>query len=388
MKKLLLLILFYPIALFSQITANNASLIICDDDNDGFAYFDLTMAENDILGGQSSANFQLSYYTSQSDANNQENEIIGVNAYQNIAPSLQTIYARVEDLSTGGFVVVMVDLYVYQTPEVFPYVGILHCSSDGTFSIFDLTISETTILGNQNPSDFEIFYFETWADAQSDMNSIATPQSFSNTMNPQNIYVRVENMNTGCWNTTSFQIEVIGCQDDGDNDLVENEDEDVDNTNNAGRSPDFDTPDGNLANDDTDGDGIPNYLDDDDDGDGILTADEDYNNNGNPTDDDINNNSIPDYLDAEVALAVNVFERANFSIYPNPTSGIVNLRSENEISVESAKVYSVQGNLVKSFSAEELQLSNQLNVSELSSGVYFLQLQSGKSELVRKLIVE
>jgi len=55
--------------------------------------------------------------------------------------------------------------------------------------------------------------------------------------------------------------------------------------------------DGELANDDTDGDGNPNYLDEDDDGDGFLTRDEDPNGDGDPTNDDTNNNGIPNYLD-------------------------------------------------------------------------------------------
>ena len=55
--------------------------------------------------------------------------------------------------------------------------------------------------------------------------------------------------------------------------------------------------DGNPANDDTDGDGTPNYLDNDDDGDGILTEDEDTNNDGDPTNDDSDDDGIPDYLD-------------------------------------------------------------------------------------------
>lgn len=57
--------------------------------------------------------------------------------------------------------------------------------------------------------------------------------------------------------------------------------------------------DGNLDNDDTDQDGLPNYLDDDDDGDGIPTFEEcaDPNGDGNP-DDACSTNSfgIPDYL--------------------------------------------------------------------------------------------
>jgi len=57
--------------------------------------------------------------------------------------------------------------------------------------------------------------------------------------------------------------------------------------------------DGNVKNDDTDGDLIPNYLDPDDDGDGILTKDEDANGDGNLTNDDTDNDGIPNYLDSD-----------------------------------------------------------------------------------------
>jgi gliding motility-associated-like protein len=55
--------------------------------------------------------------------------------------------------------------------------------------------------------------------------------------------------------------------------------------------------DGDLANDDTDGDGVSDYMDADDDGDGILTLDEDLNNNNDPRDDDSDGDGIPNYLD-------------------------------------------------------------------------------------------
>lgn len=57
--------------------------------------------------------------------------------------------------------------------------------------------------------------------------------------------------------------------------------------------------DNDLTNDDTDQDGIPNYLDADDDGDGIDTANEDYDGDNDPTNDDSDGDQIPDYLDAE-----------------------------------------------------------------------------------------
>ncbi|MCF6222097.1 MAG: hypothetical protein L3J34_00080 [Flavobacteriaceae bacterium] len=73
---------------------------------------------------------------------------------------------------------------------------------------------------------------------------------------------------------------------DSDNDWVVNNDEDIDG-------------DGDVKNDDTDEDGIPNYLDIDDDGDGILTKNEDANGDGDPTNDDTDGDGIPDYLDKD-----------------------------------------------------------------------------------------
>ena len=386
MKKLLLLILLFPMAMFSQVAANDAEMHVCDDDNDGFSIFDLTMTEAEILAGQTINGYALTYHETLVEAQNGTNAIVNVMSYQNTIPNHQVIYARLESYQTGEFANSSIDLYVNLTPEANPYVGIVHCTEDASFSTFDLTISETTILGSQNPVDFEIFYFETLADAEAFVNQIATPQSFTNYMNPQTVYVRVEDMNTGCYSITSFDIGVVGCEDDEDGDLVENQYEDVDNTSNEGRNANFNSPDGNLANDDTDGDGIPNYLDDNDDGDGILTADEDYNNNGDPTDDDTNNNGIPDYLEAEVALAVNDFERAHFSIFPNPVSDVANFRFDNGLQIEQAKIYAIDGSLVKTFSEKELS-ANSVNVSELMSGVYFIQLKSGKSTIAKKLIV-
>jgi hypothetical protein len=56
----------------------------------------------------------------------------------------------------------------------------------------------------------------------------------------------------------------------------------------------------NYTDDDTDEDGIPNYLDDDDDdGDGILTINEDADGDGNPRNDDTDGDSIPNYLDSD-----------------------------------------------------------------------------------------
>ena len=75
-------------------------------------------------------------------------------------------------------------------------------------------------------------------------------------------------------------------ESDLDNDLVKDNDEDIDG-------------DGDVLGDDTDGDGISDYVDVDDDGDGIFTRDEDIDGDGDPRNDDTDGDGIPNYLDAD-----------------------------------------------------------------------------------------
>lgn len=82
-------------------------------------------------------------------------------------------------------------------------------------------------------------------------------------------------------------------------DLVPGTDDDQDGVASINEDPDGD---GNPRNDDTDEDGVPNYLDTDDDGDGVLSKDEDKNGDGNPANDfsDPNKPNVPDYLNRDI----------------------------------------------------------------------------------------
>lgn len=91
------------------------------------------------------------------------------------------------------------------------------------------------------------------------------------------------------------QIEFCGDADGNDQAVIDSldcNDDDADGVPNF--FEDF-NGDGDLTNDDTDGDTIPNYLDDDDDGDGVLTIDEAKDMDGNPIDTD--GDGDVDYLD-------------------------------------------------------------------------------------------
>lgn len=82
--------------------------------------------------------------------------------------------------------------------------------------------------------------------------------------------------------------------DDTDMDGIPNYLDDDDDGDGVPTSLEAVDADGNPI--DTDGDGDVDYLDNDDDGDGIPTADEDANMDGDPTNDDSDGNGVPDYL--------------------------------------------------------------------------------------------
>ncbi len=74
------------------------------------------------------------------------------------------------------------------------------------------------------------------------------------------------------------------------------------------------------------------------------------------------------------------FEPNKFSVYPNPTNGILNIASD--VSIKTIEIYNYLGQLV--LSDEETSM---IDISNLSQGLYFLTLKdsSGKT-FVKKII--
>jgi len=242
-------------------------------------------------------------------------------------------------------------------------------NNDG-FGTFNLVLQTDQIIGAQDPLDLEVLYFVSQSDAYDNISPIPDPIEFVNmTAYQQEIYARVSDVsNLSNFATTNFSIGLINCQDVGeDDDGVSDSDEDLNNN-------------GNLGDDDTDLDGIPNYLDDDDDDDGILTIDEDYNLNGDPTDDDTDNSGVADYLEANVALSVNGLDLDLFKVFPNPALDklfIQGLSKPTKISV-----YNVLGRLVLSKIT-----SSEVDVDNLQSGIYIIKIVEEQREVVRKFII-
>ena len=176
---------------------------VCDDDNDGFAQFDLSLRDLELIGVQTDV--VATYHETQSDA------YLGVNPlptlYNNIVPSTQTVFARIESTTAGCFDTTPLNLIVNPIPEFTAITTYELCDDTNPGDeqeTFDLSTKDAEIINGQ-PS-VTVSYHATQAEAESGTNALLN--LYTNTSNPQTIYVALTNVNTGCNAVSSFTISV------------------------------------------------------------------------------------------------------------------------------------------------------------------------------------
>lgn len=86
-------------------------------------------------------------------------------------------------------------------------------------------------------------------------------------------------------------------------------------------------------------------------------------------------------------LAVNQFDDTDFTVYPNPTNGLINISSKKTtLVIESISLVDVLGNVIIN---QNINLSNtSTDISQLSKGLYFLEIKSNGIERTIKIIKE
>jgi gliding motility-associated-like protein len=171
---------------------------VCDDtqlDNDdtnGVATFDFGDATAQIRAElPSGQNLNVSYYESESDALSEQNAISDITNHRNEnAPHTQNIYVRVEseDLNACMGLGHHITLNVKPLPVKQLIPNYILCGTENTAS-FDLSTVTPDVIGAQIEPLY-VSYHLSKQDAI-DNNPITTPEAFSNTTNPQTIFVRV-----------------------------------------------------------------------------------------------------------------------------------------------------------------------------------------------------
>lgn len=189
--------------------SNNTSLFQCDEDGipDGFTLFNLTEANDNLTGNIN--NTSTKFFTSLSDAENNQNEIDGSAFYNFINP--QTIYVHVIDDTTGCFDIAELTLEVSATNANNAVLN--SCDDDGNedgIYTFNLLDAEADIL-NGLPANLDVSFYETYEDALLETNDLGT--NYTNT-NPfsQTIYVRVENENA-CYGINEVELNILELPD-------------------------------------------------------------------------------------------------------------------------------------------------------------------------------
>lgn len=100
-----------------------------------------------------------------------------------------------------------------------------------------------------------------------------------------------------------------------------------------------------------------------------------------------NYGEMEDYLiDIQPALATPGFNSSNFAMYPNPTTGIVNIKFGNATAVNAINVYSISGQLVFSKQFNTSSDNYSIDLQKASTGVYIVKIETENGTQVNRLI--
>lgn len=78
---------------------------------------------------------------------------------------------------------------------------------------------------------------------------------------------------------------------------------------------------------------------------------------------------------------------SKFSVYPNPTKNTLNISNTMDASIEGIELSDVNGRSIKTIKVANLT-ETQVNISDISHGVYMLKINTDKGTLVKKVVKE
>lgn len=193
---------------FSQTTAYTPpNMVTC-----GNEVYDLTTQNEIVLGNQDPENFMVSYFTSLSNAQINQEPILDPTFYVLDWNEQQsnTIYVRVSNLMDGSFDITHFEVTMLLNSSIAQLSPLTGCdvNNDG-FAVFNLNDKVAEILAG-NPSG-EVFFYETVADAEAGTNAITNTSAYTNSIAiQQTIYVRLTTLE-GCDAIGEFDIIAAIC---------------------------------------------------------------------------------------------------------------------------------------------------------------------------------
>lgn len=201
---------------------------ICDDNSDGLVIYDLTNAIPTILGDLSEVEHNVSFHATGQGALNNNNFVEDTTNYIAGGAGWQ-VFCRIQNTSTNevGYTTLLLSVkrkpIIYTIPDVVAYQG-NDFTGTASFNLVDeVAMGDFFIIPNESGSATVRFFLneEDAVNNENDFIAIGlNPQNFTNTSNPQILYVSVVNTTDGvegCEPTVApFQLRV----EPGDEEIV------------------------------------------------------------------------------------------------------------------------------------------------------------------------
>lgn len=81
-------------------------------------------------------------------------------------------------------------------------------------------------------------------------------------------------------------------------------------------------------------------------------------------------------------LSSDSFVLKNFTVYPNPTTTVLNIELSENLELNNVIIYNTAGQLIKT------EKTKKLNISDLSKGTYFVEVITDKGKAAKMIIIE
>lgn len=95
------------------------------------------------------------------------------------------------------------------------------------------------------------------------------------------------------------------------------------------------------------------------------------------------------YLDdlslTQESLGTETFAASRFTVFPNPTTSVLNISNKDNSSIQSISLTDVNGRVVKQSNFEKIT-AVQVNISDLETGVYMMKITSSEGTVSKKII--
>lgn len=92
--------------------------------------------------------------------------------------------------------------------------------------------------------------------------------------------------------------------------------------------------------------------------------------------------AVDDFAVTATALATDSFVKNNFTVSPNPASDVININKTKDVAMTSATITDLNGRVVKTVNNEV----SQINISDLTAGVYMLNIVTAKGNGTTKIV--